>query len=69
MVLQYCVKHVDADAAAGKENITGDKLKDWDDLFVKVDQNTLVDLIWVSSFFQFKILRLPSSCSWISVVF
>ncbi|KAA3462825.1 SKP1-like protein 1A [Gossypium australe] len=42
-VIDYGQKHVDA--ATGKENISVDELKAWDDDFVKVDQKTLFDLI------------------------
>ncbi|KAG8474248.1 hypothetical protein CXB51_033647 [Gossypium anomalum] len=42
-VIDYGKKHVDA--ATGKENISVDELKAWDDDFVKVDQKTLFDLI------------------------
>ena len=45
-VLEYCKKHVDA--AADKEKNPDQELKDWDADFVKVDQNTLFDLILVS---------------------
>ncbi|MBA0771730.1 hypothetical protein Gotri_007211 [Gossypium trilobum] len=45
-VLDYGKKHVDA--SIGKENISADELKAWDDDFVKVDQKTLFDLILVA---------------------
>ena len=45
-VIEYCKMHVDA--AADKEKIPENELKDWDADFIKVDQNTLFDLILVS---------------------
>ncbi|XVE48846.1 hypothetical protein DITRI_Ditri01bG0034800 [Diplodiscus trichospermus] len=51
-VLEYCKKHVDAAAAAAtdKEKGADEELKAWDADFVKVDQNTLFDLILVHSY-------------------
>lgn len=51
-VLEYCKKHVDAAAAKSSSeerssNAIDDELKTWDAEFVKVDQNTLFDLILV----------------------
>ncbi|KAG8474251.1 hypothetical protein CXB51_033708 [Gossypium anomalum] len=42
-ILDYCKKHVNS--AAGKEDISPEELYEWDANFVKVDQNTLFDLI------------------------
>ncbi|KAB5561468.1 hypothetical protein DKX38_006425 [Salix brachista] len=48
-VIEYCKKHVEAGSDKDK-NVTGatekdESLKSWDTEFVKVDQNTLFDLI------------------------
>jgi len=50
-VIEYCKKHVEAGSDKEK-NVTGvtekdESLKSWDTEFVKVDQNTLFDLILV----------------------
>ena len=50
-VIEYCKKHVEAGSDKDK-NVTGvtekdESLKNWDTEFVKVDQNTLFDLILV----------------------
>jgi S-phase kinase-associated protein 1 len=55
-VIEYCKKHVEADADKDA-TITGkdEFMKSWDAEFVKVDKNTLFDLILVRlsvSFFQ-----------------
>ncbi|TYI49477.1 hypothetical protein E1A91_D12G037600v1 [Gossypium mustelinum] len=42
-ILDYCKKHVNS--AAGKEDISPEELYEWDANFVKVDKNTLFDLI------------------------
>uniref|UniRef100_A0A1J3ESZ9 SKP1-like protein n=1 Tax=Noccaea caerulescens TaxID=107243 RepID=A0A1J3ESZ9_NOCCA len=52
-VIEYCKKHVEA-AAEGDKDIYGaaedNTLKDWDAEFVKVDQNTLFDLILAANY-------------------
>lgn len=48
-VVEYCKMHVETDDKDSK--VIDDTLKTWDAEFVKVDQNTLFDLILVSSFF------------------
>ena len=53
-VLEYCKKHVDA--AADKEKTPDDELKVWDADFVKVDQNTLFDLILAANYLNIKSL-------------
>ncbi|XVE67171.1 hypothetical protein DITRI_Ditri08aG0139200 [Diplodiscus trichospermus] len=55
-VLEYCKKHVDAAAANENKNTTDDELNAWDADFVKVDQNTLVDLIMAANFLNIKSL-------------
>jgi hypothetical protein len=50
-VIEYCKKHVEA-VSDKEKNVTGvtekdESLKSWDTEFVKVDQNTLFDLILV----------------------
>ncbi|GLT86071.1 hypothetical protein SLE2022_042340 [Rubroshorea leprosula] len=51
-VLEYCKKHVDGDA--DKDKAGDDELKAWDAEFVKVDQNTLFDLILAANFLNIK---------------
>lgn len=47
-VIEYCKKHVEARSGDKKDDkSTEDDLKTWDAEFVKVDQNTLFDLILV----------------------
>ncbi|XP_022725278.1 SKP1-like protein 1A [Durio zibethinus] len=57
-VLEYCKKHVDAAAAADKDKdkdkSTNDELKAWDSDFVKIDQNTLFDLILAANYLNIK---------------
>ncbi|XVE48847.1 hypothetical protein DITRI_Ditri01bG0034800 [Diplodiscus trichospermus] len=57
-VLEYCKKHVDAAAAAAtdKEKGADEELKAWDADFVKVDQNTLFDLILAANYLDIKSL-------------
>ncbi|OMO74518.1 SKP1 component [Corchorus capsularis] len=51
-VLEYCKKHVEA--AADKEKKPEDDLKAWDTDFVRVDQNTLFDLILAANYLNIK---------------
>ncbi|MBA0753165.1 hypothetical protein Gogos_021955 [Gossypium gossypioides] len=46
-ILDYCKKYVNF--AAGKEDISPEELYEWDANFVKVDQNTLFNLILVGN--------------------
>ena len=51
-VIEYCKKHVEAAASKSSaedrsSSTSDDELKTWDADFVKVDQNTLFDLILV----------------------
>ncbi|XP_057525916.1 SKP1-like protein 1B [Amaranthus tricolor] len=60
-VLEYCKKHVDAAAAKSSSeerssNAIDDELKTWDAEFVKVDQNTLFDLILAANYLNIKSL-------------
>lgn len=51
MVVEYCKKHVEAAAAAGG----GDNdVKNWDRDFVKVDQETLFDLLLAANYLNIK---------------
>lgn len=58
-VIEYCKKHVDAAASKSSaednrsttNSAADDELKTWDAEFVKVDQNTLFDLILVTIYF------------------
>ncbi|KAL4303655.1 hypothetical protein GQ457_10G024000 [Hibiscus cannabinus] len=54
-VIEYCKKHVDA-AADDKEKNPEDEIKAWDADFVKVDQNTLFDLILAANYLNIKSL-------------
>jgi hypothetical protein len=68
-VIEYCKKHVEAGSDKEK-NVTGvaekdESLKSWDTEFVKVDQNTLFDLILVRvrvSFLTLFLYLLISPC-------
>ncbi|OMO97849.1 SKP1 component [Corchorus olitorius] len=51
-VLEYCKKHVEA--AADKEKKPEDDMKAWDTEFMKVDQNTLFDLILAANYLNIK---------------
>ncbi|XVF45549.1 hypothetical protein PTKIN_Ptkin02bG0215100 [Pterospermum kingtungense] len=57
-ILEYCKKHVDAAAAAAAvaEKTSDEELKSWDADFVKVDQNTLFDLILAANYLDVKSL-------------
>ncbi|KAG8364419.1 hypothetical protein BUALT_Bualt19G0126800 [Buddleja alternifolia] len=62
-VIEYCKRHVDAAAAAAKdgalpagEKVADDDLKAFDTEFVKVDQDTLFDLIRAAHFLDIKSL-------------
>lgn len=51
MVVEYCKKHVEAAAAAaGADN----DVKNWDRDFVKVDQETLFDLLLAANYLNIK---------------
>lgn len=51
MVVEYCKKHVEAAAAAaGGDN----DVKNWDRDFVKVDQETLLDLLMAANYLNIK---------------
>ncbi|XP_024625295.1 SKP1-like protein 1B isoform X2 [Medicago truncatula] len=53
-VIEYCKKHVDA--ASSDEKPSEDDLKNWDAEFVKVDQDTLFDLILAANYLNIKSL-------------
>ncbi|KAG6762998.1 hypothetical protein D5086_018644 [Populus alba] len=55
MVIEYCKKHVEADADKDA-TITGNDefLKGWDAEFVKVDKNTLFELILAANYLNIK---------------
>ncbi|KAH8510515.1 hypothetical protein H0E87_008171 [Populus deltoides] len=57
-VIEYCKKHVEA-VSDKEKNVTGvtekdESLKSWDTEFVKVDQNTLFDLILAANYLNIK---------------
>ncbi|OMO85395.1 SKP1 component [Corchorus capsularis] len=51
-VIEYCKKHVEA--AADQEKKPEDDMKAWDTEFMKVDQNTLFDLILAANYLNIK---------------
>ncbi|KAJ8452969.1 hypothetical protein Cgig2_014732 [Carnegiea gigantea] len=51
-IIEYCKKHVTANASAA----TSEDLKAWDADFVKVDQNTLFDMILAANYLDIKSL-------------
>ncbi|GLT30758.1 hypothetical protein SLA2020_055470 [Shorea laevis] len=53
-VIEYCKKHVEG--AADKEKAVDEEIKNWDAEFVKVDQNTLFDLILAANYLNIKTL-------------
>ncbi|XP_021743046.1 SKP1-like protein 1A [Chenopodium quinoa] len=62
-VIEYCKKHVDAAASkasaedrSSTNSTADDELKSWDAEFVKVDQNTLFDLILAANYLNIKSL-------------
>ncbi|KAJ4715975.1 SKP1-like protein [Melia azedarach] len=55
-VIEYCKKHVDARGEKKDDKAREDDLKNWDADFVKVDQNTLFDLILAANYLNIKSL-------------
>ncbi|XP_004144851.1 SKP1-like protein 1B [Cucumis sativus] len=53
-VIEYCKMHVETDDKDSK--VIDDTLKTWDAEFVKVDQNTLFDLILAANYLNIKSL-------------
>ncbi|XP_022135870.1 SKP1-like protein 1B [Momordica charantia] len=51
-VIEYCKKHVETDDKDSKA--VDDSLKTWDAEYVKVDQNTLFDLILAANYLNIK---------------
>ena len=67
-VIEYCKMHVETDDKDSK--VIDDTLKTWDAEFVKVDQNTLFDLILVSSFFPISLWNYDNSwCFSVNLIF
>ncbi|CAK8574919.1 unnamed protein product [Lathyrus sativus] len=54
-VIDYCKKHVEA-ANRDERSVDEDDLRTWDAEFVKVDQNTLFDLILAANYLDIKSL-------------
>ncbi|GAB2210479.1 hypothetical protein Droror1_Dr00015745 [Drosera rotundifolia] len=52
-VIEYCKKHVEA-APKGDDRAVMDALKEWDQEFMKIDQNTLFDLILAANYLNIK---------------
>ncbi|PKA60129.1 SKP1-like protein 4 [Apostasia shenzhenica] len=48
-VLEYCMKHVKA-SSAGEDRYLEEELREWDSDFVKVDQETLFDIILAANY-------------------
>ncbi|KAL6553474.1 SKP1-like protein 4 [Orobanche gracilis] len=62
-VIEYCKYHVDDDAEAKSDDVykmadkgSKDELKDFDEEFVKVDQDTLFDVILAANYLNIKSL-------------
>ncbi|CAK8574908.1 unnamed protein product [Lathyrus sativus] len=57
-VIEYCKKHVEAAAAADSDEWPADEntIKIWDAEFVKVDQDTLFDLMLAANYLDIKSL-------------
>lgn len=56
-VIEYCKKHVEAAAANSDERrVDENDIKTWDAEFVKVDQDTLFDLILAANYLDIKSL-------------
>ncbi|GAB2218064.1 hypothetical protein Droror1_Dr00001281 [Drosera rotundifolia] len=58
-VIEYCKKHVDSGSKEGEKGGEGggeEDLKAWDAEFVRVDQNTLFDLILAANYLNIKSL-------------
>ncbi|GAB2291936.1 SCF ubiquitin ligase complex protein SKP1b [Dionaea muscipula] len=53
-VIEYCKKHVETPKS--EDRSVDDELKTWDAEFVKVDQNTLFDLILAANYLNIKTL-------------
>eukprot|EP00253_Pinus_taeda_P009151 PITA_09151 len=54
-VIEYCKYHVDAqNPAHEKSAISEDKIKTWDEEFIKVDQATLFDLMLAANYLNIK---------------
>ncbi|AES87702.1 putative S-phase kinase-associated protein [Medicago truncatula] len=54
MVIEHCKKHVDA--TSSDEKPSEDEINKWDTEFVKVDQDTLFDLILAANYLNIKSL-------------
>ncbi|KAJ6852100.1 uncharacterized protein M6B38_256540 [Iris pallida] len=56
-VIEYCNKHAEAKAefcTGFDDNSSNDKLKTWDANFMKVDQNTLFDIMLAANYLSIK---------------
>jgi S-phase kinase-associated protein 1 len=50
MIIEYCKKHVEAEAASSDEKPSEDDLKAWDADFVKIDSTTLFELVIAANY-------------------
>jgi S-phase kinase-associated protein 1 len=50
MIIEYCKKHVEAEAASSDEKPSEDDLKAWDADFVKIDSATLFELVIAANY-------------------
>ena len=55
-VIEYCKKHVEAAANSDERRVDENDIKTWDADFVKVDQDTLFDLILAANYLDIKSL-------------
>jgi S-phase kinase-associated protein 1 len=50
MIIEYCKKHVEAEAASSDEKPSEDDLKAWDADFMKIDSATLFELVIAANY-------------------
>jgi S-phase kinase-associated protein 1 len=62
MIIEYCKKHVEAEAASSDEKPSEDDLKAWDADFMKIDSATLFELVIAANYLNINNL-LNLTCS------